>query len=97
MNFCNCEDCWWARGQQEMCATCDCVVGAGCPCGAESTEEDMETNECQPTSRQNLINHQGYKKLPSGKIMMIMSYCRFQNTTTYRAIRFWVMGNRPSS
>lgn len=23
--FCNCEDCWWARGEREVCATCGCV------------------------------------------------------------------------
>jgi hypothetical protein len=36
--FCNCEDCWWARGKQEVCATCGCVVGVGCPCNTENVE-----------------------------------------------------------
>ena len=30
--YCNCEDCWWARGQKEICPTCGCIVGEGCPC-----------------------------------------------------------------
>jgi len=28
---CNCEHCWWSRDQKEICATCGCLVGAGCP------------------------------------------------------------------
>lgn len=28
--YCNCEDCHHARGG-EICATCGCLVGAGCP------------------------------------------------------------------
>lgn len=23
--FCNCEDCWWAHGQREVCSSCGCV------------------------------------------------------------------------
>jgi hypothetical protein len=28
--YCNCEDCWWARGQKEVCSECG-SVGEGCP------------------------------------------------------------------
>ena len=37
-NYCNCEDCWWARDQREICPTCGCIVGAGCPCGDKPGE-----------------------------------------------------------
>ena len=37
--FCSCEDCWWARGQKEVCPTCGCVVGEGCPCSPKEEEE----------------------------------------------------------
>lgn len=23
----NCEECWWARGQKEICGTCGSIVG----------------------------------------------------------------------
>lgn len=36
--YCNCEDCWWSRGQKEICATCGCIVGEGCPCS--DSEDD---------------------------------------------------------
>lgn len=28
---CNCEDCWWANDQREICGICGSLVGAGCP------------------------------------------------------------------
>lgn len=45
-HFCNCEECTWARGG-EICATCGCIVGRGCPC--ESVE--MKNFELQATDR----------------------------------------------
>ena len=41
-NNCNCEDCWWARGQQEVCPTCGCV-GEDCP----THEDDGQPDEAQ--------------------------------------------------
>lgn len=28
--FCNCEDCWWGRGQKEVCSVCGCVHDEDC-------------------------------------------------------------------
>lgn len=38
--FCNCEDCWWSRDCQEVCATCGCLVGAGCPCSNDEVNDE---------------------------------------------------------
>lgn len=37
--YCNCEECWWARGG-ERCPTCGCVVGHGCPHSEVEEEQD---------------------------------------------------------
>ena len=29
---CNCYECWWARGQKEVCPTCGSLI-ENCPCG----------------------------------------------------------------
>lgn len=36
---CNCEDCWWARGQREVCPDCGATVGANCPEKAKALEQ----------------------------------------------------------
>lgn len=40
--FCNCEDCWWIKGQRETCATCGCIVGSGCPCSTEKENQKID-------------------------------------------------------
>ena len=42
-DYCNCEDCCRARGGKEICGTCHCVVGEGCP-GHKKDEADFEVN-----------------------------------------------------
>jgi len=42
---CNCEDCWWSRGQREICPTCGCFVGQGCPCSNdEETKKPLKNS-----------------------------------------------------
>ena len=36
--YCNCEDCWWARGQESVCSTCGCLESS-CPCGGQTPED----------------------------------------------------------
>lgn len=38
--YCNCEDCWWSHGQEEVCSTCGCLVGEGCPCSDEKDPDE---------------------------------------------------------
>ena len=37
--YCNCEGCMYARDGKEICNTCGCIVGEGCPEHDEDTEE----------------------------------------------------------
>jgi hypothetical protein len=42
---CNCEDCWWARDEKEICPTCGCIVGESCPaCSGEREPIEIEAN-----------------------------------------------------
>ncbi len=40
--LCNCEECWWARGQKEVCGTCGCIIGEGCPYPDHDTRKKEE-------------------------------------------------------
>ena len=47
--FCNCEDCWWANDQHEICSVCGCLVGLGCPCELpDNTTENDNTVKSTP-------------------------------------------------
>lgn len=37
--FCNCSDCWWARGCEERCSCCGCLV-SDCPTNNDNTQGD---------------------------------------------------------
>jgi len=45
---CNCESCWWANGQKEICPTCGSIVGGGCPHTEESLQEDSQGTHSRP-------------------------------------------------
>ena len=44
--YCNCEDCWWSRDQQEICPVCGCV-GDNCP-EIKKESEDAKDARCEP-------------------------------------------------
>ncbi len=40
--YCNCEDCWWSRGEKEVCSVCGCLVGKGCSHSLKDEDEDTQ-------------------------------------------------------